>query len=90
MATATQSSCQKPDGLTLRGASWLIPGGGDRILQRDHEQVLLSLNAFALKHVCLKKSIPHAWMATAAFIRLVQILSGFSDVVNLALMSATT
>lgn len=76
--------------VTLREATWLIPGEGERILQRDHEQVLLSLNAFALKHVCFKKSIPHAWMAIAAYIRLVQILPRFSDVVNLALMSATT
>lgn len=55
MARATQSSCQKPGGVTLRETSWLIAEGGERILQRDHEQVLLSLNAFALKHVSLFK-----------------------------------
>lgn len=55
MSTATQSSCQKPGGVTLREATQLIPGGRERVLQRDHEQVLLSLNTFALKHVSLFK-----------------------------------
>lgn len=55
MATATQSSYQKPGGVTLREASWLIHGEGERILQRDHEQVFLSINAFALKHVSFKE-----------------------------------
>lgn len=36
-------------------ASWLIHGEGERILQRDYEQVFLSINAFALKHVSLFK-----------------------------------
>lgn len=38
----------------------------------------------------LKKSIPCAWIANAAFVRLVSILPRFSVVVSLALMSATT
>lgn len=49
MATATQSSCQKSGGVTLREASWLMPGGEER------SKVFLSLNAFALKHVSLFK-----------------------------------